>query len=560
MLNKRSDKVELLRIAEAVALEKSIDKEVILSTMESAIQKAAKTRFGIENDIRATIDRESGDITLHKVLKIVENLENTDTEISLIEANKIDFTNININVYKVENLEEDKTEETSEETSEKPNENIKEYDLKISKKEDGESISLGDQIFEVLPPVDFGRIAAQTARQVITQNVRAAERERQYNDFIDKKGEILSGIVKRLEYGNVIVDLNRSEAIIRKEELIPREILKNGDRIKAYCYDVIRENKGQQIHLSRAHTKFMEKLFAQEVPEIYDGIIEIKHSARDPGSRAKICVTSKDSSIDPVGACVGMRGSRVQAVVNELHGEKIDIVSWSEDTAALIVSALAPAEIRKVIIDEQNKKVEVILTEENLSKAIGRRGQNVRLASKLINYEIDILTEKEESEKKQTDFKEKTEVFTKSLEVDEILGQLLVAEGYSSVDEINQAPIEEISKIEAIDDATAKELKERADEYLKKEKEIIEKKLNELGLEDLLINFKGLTPGMLVTLGEKKIKTLLEFAELSTDELIGSYDEKKGKRFKIDGYLEEFALSKSEADDLIMNARNIVFK
>ena len=560
MLNKRSDKVELLRIAEAVALEKSIDKEVILSTMESAIQKAAKTRFGIENDIRATIDRESGDITLHKVLKIVENLENTDTEISLIEANKIDFTNININVYKVENLEEDKTEETSEETSEKPNENIKEYDLKISKKEDGESISLGDQIFEVLPPVDFGRIAAQTARQVITQNVRAAERERQYNDFIDKKGEILSGIVKRLEYGNVIVDLNRSEAIIRKEELIPREILKNGDRIKAYCYDVIRENKGQQIHLSRANTKFMEKLFAQEVPEIYDGIIEIKHSARDPGSRAKICVTSKDSSIDPVGACVGMRGSRVQAVVNELHGEKIDIVSWSEDTAALIVSALAPAEIQKVIIDEQNKKVEVILTEENLSKAIGRRGQNVRLASKLINYEIDILTEKEESEKKQTDFKEKTEVFTKSLEVDEILGQLLVAEGYSSVDEINQAPIEEISKIEAIDDATAKELKERADEYLKKEKEIIEKKLNELGLEDLLINFKGLTPGMLVTLGEKKIKTLLEFAELSTDELIGSYDEKKGKRFKIEGYLEEFALTRDEADSLILNARNIAFK
>jgi len=560
MLNKRSDKVELLRIVEAVALEKSIDKEIILSTMESAIQKAAKTRFGFENDIRATIDRESGDITLHKVLKIVENPENPNTEISLIEANKIDFTNININVYKVENLEEDKTEESPEETLEKPNENVKEYDLKISKKEDGESISLGDQIFEVLPPVDFGRIAAQTARQVITQNVRAAERERQYNDFIDKKGEILSGIVKRLEYGNVIVDLNRSEAIIRKEELIPREILKNGDRIKAYCYDVIRENKGQQIHLSRAHPKFMEKLFTQEVPEIYDGIIEIKNSARDPGSRAKICVTSKDSSIDPVGACVGMRGSRVQAVVNELHGEKIDIVSWSEDTAALIVSALAPAEIQKVIIDEQNKKVEVILTEENLSKAIGRRGQNVRLASKLINYEIDILTEKEESEKKQTDFKEKTEVFTKSLEVDEILGQLLVAEGYSSVDEINQASIEEISKIEAIDDATAKELKERADEYLKKEKEIIEKKLNELGLEDLLINFKGLTPGMLVTLGEKKIKTLLEFAELSTDELIGSYDEKNGKRFKIEGYLEEFALTRAEADSLILSARDIAFK
>ncbi len=560
MLNKRSDKVELLRIAEAVALEKSINKEIILSTMESAIQKAAKTRFGFENDIRAKIDRESGDISLHKVLKIVETPENPNTEISLKEANKIDLGSENINVYKVELIEEDKSEETSEEKLEKSLENNENNNLKISKRKKDENISLGDQIFEVLPPVDFGRIAAQTARQVITQSVRAAERERQYNDFIDKKGEILSGIVKRLEYGNVIVDLNRSEAIIRKEELIPREILKNGDRIKAYCYDVVRENKGQQIHLSRAHPKFMEKLFFQEVPEIYDGIIEIKHSARDPGSRAKICVSSKDSSIDPVGACVGMRGSRVQSVVNELHGEKIDIVHWSEDTAALIVSALAPAEIQKVIIDDQNKKVEVILTEENLSKAIGRRGQNVRLASKLIDYEIDILTEKEESEKKQSDFKEKTEVFTKNLEVDETLGQLLVAEGYSSIDEINQAPIEEISKIEAIDEATAKELKERADDYLKKEKEIIEKKLNELGIEESLINLNGLTPGMLVTLGEKKVKTLVEFAELSTDELIGSYDEKKGKRFKIEGYLEEFALTRVEADNLILSARDIAFK
>jgi transcription termination/antitermination protein NusA len=560
MLNKRSDKVELLRIAEAVALEKSINKEIILSTMESAIQKAAKTRFGFENDIRAKIDRESGDISLHKVLKIVENPENPNTEISLKEANKIDLDSENINVYKVEIIEEDKSEEVSEEKLEKSLENTENNNFKISKRKKDENISLGDQIFEVLPPVDFGRIAAQTARQVITQSVRAAERERQYNDFIDKKGEILSGIVKRLEYGNVIVDLNRSEAIIRKEELIPREILKNGDRIKAYCYDVVRENKGQQIHLSRAHPKFMEKLFFQEVPEIYDGIIEIKHSARDPGSRAKICVSSKDSSIDPVGACVGMRGSRVQSVVNELHGEKIDIVHWSEDTAALIVSALAPAEIQKVIIDDQNKKVEVILTEENLSKAIGRRGQNVRLASKLIDYEIDILTEKEESEKKQSDFKEKTEVFTKNLEVDETLGQLLVAEGYSSIDEINQAPIEEISKIEAIDEATAKELKERADDYLKKEKEIIEKKLNELGIEESLINLTGLTPGMLVTLGEKKVKTLVEFAELSTDELIGSYDEKKGKRFKIEGYLEEFALTRVEADNLILSARDIAFK
>ena len=515
MLNQRSDKLELLRIVEAVATEKSIDREIILSSMESAIEKAAKTKFGLDNNIRATIDRESGDINLHKVLKIVETPINFNTEISLEHA---------------------------------------------IEKEKKENVKIGDEIFEQLPQVDLGRVAAQTARQVITQSVREAERERQYNDFIEKKGEILSGIVKRLEYGNLIVDLNRAEAIITKDELIPREILKMGDRIKAYCYNVIRENKGQQIFLSRAHPKFMEKLFFQEVPEIYDGIIEIKSATRDPGSRAKICVSSKDSSIDPVGACVGMRGSRVQSVVNELHGEKIDIVHWSEDPAVLVVSALAPAEIQRVIIDDQNRRIEVILTEENLSKAIGRRGQNVRLASKLINYEIDILTAKEESEKRQLEFKDKTEIFIKNLEVDETLGQLLVAEGFSSIEEIHQSTLEEILKIEAIDENTAKELKERAEEYLKKEKEDIGKKLKELGVEDVLINFKGLTPGMLVTLGEKKIKTLKDFADLSTDELIGGYDEKQGKRFKIEGFLEEFALAKNEADDLIMNARNIVFK
>jgi len=498
-----------------VAAEKSIDQEIILSSMESAIQKAAKTRFGLDNDIRATIDRESGDISLHKVLKIVETPTNLNTEISL------------------------------------------EHGVKKEKKED---LKIGDEIFEQLPQVDLGRIAAQTARQVITQSVREAERERQYNDFIEKKGEILGGIVKRLEYGNLIIDLNKAEAIITKDELIPREILKLGDRIKAYCYNVIRENKGQQIFLSRAHPKFMEKLFFQEVPEIYDGIIEIKSVTRDPGSRAKICVYSKDSSIDPVGACVGMRGSRVQSVVNELHGEKIDVIHWSEDPAVLVASALAPAEIQRVIIDEQNRRIEVILTEENLSKAIWRRGQNVRLASKLINYEIDILTEKEETEKKQIEFKDKTETFIKNLEVDETLGQLLVAVGFSSIEEIHQSTLEEILKIEVIDESTAKELKERAEEYIKKEKEDIGKKLKDLGVDNNLINHKGLTPGMLLTLGEKKIKTLKDFAELSTDEVIGSYDEKKGVKYKVDGYLEEFALTKAEADDLIINARNIVFK
>jgi len=514
MLNKRSDKLELIRIAEAVANEKSIDKELVISSMETAIKKAAKTRFGSDNEIKATIDRDTGEINLHKVLVIVDKPENLNLEISLEDA------------------------------------------IKKEKKEDLKS---GDEIFEKLPPVDFGRIAAQTAKQVITQSVREAERERQYNEFKDKVGEILSGIVKRLEYGNVIIDLNRSEAIIRKEELIPRENIKNGDRVKAYCYDVKRENRGQQIFLSRAHPQFMAKLFFQEVPEIYDGIIEIKSSARDPGSRAKICVHSKDSSIDPVGACVGMRGSRVQAVVNELQGEKIDIVNWSEDPATLAVSALSPAEIQKVIIDDENKRLEVILTEENLSKAIGRRGQNVRLASKLMNYEIDILTDKEESEKRQIEFKNKSENFIKNLELDETLGQLLVAEGFSSIEEINQSTIEEIVKIDGIEEETAKELKERSEEYLKKESEELSKKLQDLGVEEGLINLKGLTPGMLVTLGEKNIKKLKDFAELASDELIGGYDEIKGERIKMEGYLEEFALTKKEADDLIMSARGIVF-
>ena len=515
MLNKRSDKLELIRIAEAVASEKSIDKELIISSMEMAIKKAARTRFGTDNEIRALINRDTGEINLQKVLKVVDLPENLNIEISLDEAKK---------------------------------------------KQKNEDLKVGDEIFEELPPVDFGRIAAQTAKQVITQSVREAERERQHDDFKDKVGEILSGIVKRLEYGNVIIDLNRAEGIIRKEELIPRENIKNGDRIKAYCYDVIKATKGHQIFLSRAHPQFMAKLFSQEVPEIYDSVIEIKSVARDPGSRAKICVNSKDASIDPVGACVGMRGSRVQAIVNELQGEKIDIVHWSEDPATLVVSALSPAEIQKVIIDEENRRLEVVLTEENLSKAIGRRGQNVRLASKLMNYEIDILTDKEESEKRQTEFKNKSEKFIKNLELDETLGQLLVAEGFSTIEEINQSTIEEILKIDGIEEDTAKELKERSKEYLKKESNEITKKLQELGVEESLINLKGLTPGMVVTLGEKKIKKLSDFADLASDELTGGYDEIKGKKIKIEGYLEEFALSRKEADELIMSAREIALQ
>ena len=516
MLNRRADKLELLRIAEAVALEKSIDKELIINSMENGIAKAAKSKFGSENEIKVLIDRENGEIGIYRKLMIVEKPENSNIEISLEQAAKINSNN-----------------------------SIK---------------KIGDEVLQPLPSFDFGRIAAQTAKQVINFNVREAERERQYNDFIDKKDSILSGIVKRLEFGNVIVDLGRTEAIIQKNEMIPRENIKAGDRVKAYCLDVRREPRGQQIFLSRAHPKFMEKLFIQEVPEIYDGLIEIKSSARDPGSRAKICVKAIDTSLDPVGACVGMRGSRVQAVVNELQGEKIDIVNWSEDPAVFVSNALSPAIVQRVNVDNEFKKLDVILTEENLSKAIGRRGQNVRLATKLLNYEINILTDQEDSEKRQIEFKEKTDNFVKNLELDETLGQLLVAEGFSSIDDIKDSQPEALTKIEGIEEETAKELIQRAQEFYQKDQEEITKKIRDLGLENDLINHAGLTPGMLVTLGEQKILTLTDFADLSSDELTGTYDIVKGERVKIKGYLEDFALSKKESDDLIMTAREKAYK
>ena len=516
MLNRRADKLELLRIAEAVALEKSIDKELIITSMESGIAKAAKSKFGNENEIKVQINRENGDIGIFRRLLIVDNPTNLNLEIGLNEAKKLDNENNNKNI--------------------------------------------GDEILQPLPSFDFGRIAAQTAKQVITYSVREAERERQYNDFIDKKGSILSGIVKRMEFGNVIVDLGGTEAIIQKNEMIPRENIKAGDRVKAYCLDVRREPRGQQIFLSRANHKFMEKLFTQEVPEIYDGLIEIKSSSRDPGSRAKICVKAIDTSLDPVGACVGMRGSRVQAVVNELQGEKIDIVNWSEDPAIVVANALSPAEVQRVNVNVNEKKLDVILTEENLSKAIGRRGQNVRLATKLLNYEINIMTDQEDSERRQLEFKEKTDNLIKNLELDETLGQLLVAEGYASIDEIKDSSKDDISKIEGIDSDTADELINRAKEYHIKDQEEISQKIKNLGLENELINHPGLTPGMLVTLGEQKILKLSDFADLASDELTGSYDVVKGERLKIKGYLEDFALSKKEADNLIMSAREKIYK
>ena len=516
MLNKRADKLELLRIAEAVALEKSIDKELIINSMETGIAKAAKSKFGHDNEIKVLINRENGDISIYRKLIIVEKPENINTEISLKGA-------ININ-------------------------------------EENKNKKIGEEVLQALPSFDFGRIAAQTAKQVISFNVREAERERQYNDFKDKKDSILSGIVKRLEFGNIIVDLGKTEAIIQKSELIPRENIKAGDRVKAYCYDVRRETRGQQIFLSRAHPKFMEKLFIQEVPEIYDGLIEIKSSARDPGSRAKICVKALDSSLDPVGACVGMRGSRVQAVVNELQGEKIDIVNWSEDPAIVVANALSPAVVQRVNVDEDGKKLDVILSEENLSKAIGRRGQNVRLATKLMNYEINIMTDQEDSERRQTEFKEKTENFVKNLELDETLGQLLVAEGYSSIEDIKDSNIDSLTKIEGIENETATALIERAKEYYQKDQEEIANRIKSLGLENELIKHEGLTPGMLVTLGEQQILKLNDFADLASDELTGGYDIVKGERVKIKGYLEDFALSKKEADELIMSARNKIYK
>ena len=516
MLNRRADKLELLRIAEAVALEKSIDKELIIDSMESGIAKAAKSKFGSDNVIKVEINRENGEIGIFRQLTIVENPQNQNVEISLQQAQSLNEENKNKKV--------------------------------------------GDEILQPLPSFDFGRIAAQTAKQVISFNVREAERERQYNDFIEKKDTILSGIVKRMEYGNVIVDLGRTESIIQKNEMIPRENIKAGDRVKAYCLDVRREPRGQQIFLSRAHPKFMEKLFIQEVPEIYDGLIEIKSSARDPGSRAKICVKAIDTSLDPVGACVGMRGSRVQAVVNELQGEKIDIVNWSDDPAVVVSNALSPAEIQRVNVDNEGRKLDVILNEENLSKAIGRRGQNVRLATKLLNYEINIMTDEEDSERRQIEFKEKTDNFIKNLEVEETLGQLLVAEGFTSIDEIKDSSIESLTKIEGIEEDTAKEWINRAKESYQREQEEISKKIKDLGMNNDLINHEGLTPGMLVTLGEQKILNLSDFADLASDELTGSYDIVKGEKIKIKGYLEDFALSKSEADNLIMSARDKIYK
>jgi N utilization substance protein A len=414
---------------------------------------------------------------------------------------------------------------------------------------------VGDYIAEALPPLEYGRIAAQSAKQVIVQKVREAERDRQYQEYKDRISDIVNGIVKRVEYGNVVVDLGRGEAIVRRDEMLPRESFRNGDRIRAFIYDVRREPRGPQIFLSRTHPQFMAKLFAQEVPEIYDGIVEVKAVARDPGSRAKIAVISRDSSVDPVGACVGMRGSRVQAVVNELQGEKIDIIPWTADPANFVVNALAPAEVAKVVLDEDRHRMEVVVPDQQLSLAIGRRGQNVRLASQLTGWDIDIVTEQEESEHRQAEFEKRTKLFIDSLNVDEVVGQLLASEGFNSVEELAMVDEKEVAGIEGFDEETARELQSRARDFLAKEEAELDARRRELGVEDELKEIAGITTAMLVKLGENEVKTTEDLAGCATDDLLGWSERKDGETVRYPGILDEFDLSRDDIDGLIMQAR-----
>ena len=489
-------RLELVQVADAVAREKGIEREEVLLAMEMAIQKAGRSKYGHEHDIRAQIDRQSGDIKLTRHRAVVETIENEATQLTLIQAQRI-----------------------------KPD------------------AVLGEELVDPLPPIDFGRIAAQTAKQVIVQKVREAERQRQFREYKDRVGEIVNGLVKRVEFGNITVDLGRAEAVLRRDELLMRESFRQGDRVRAYIYDVREEPRGPQIFLSRTHPQFMAKLFAQEVPEIYDGIIEIKAVARDPGSRAKIAVISNDSGIDPVGACVGMRGSRVQAVVGELQGEKIDIIPWSQDPATFVVNALAPAEVAKVVLDEDQHRIEVIVPDDQLSLAIGRRGQNVRLASMLTGWQIDILTEAEESERRSTEVKTRTEMFVKALEVDDVIAHLLVAEGFTSVEEVAFVPVDDLAQIEGFDADVATELRERAATFLAEEDVRLTGERKELGVSDDVATVAGVTPAMLVVLGKAGVKTLDDLADLASDELREMLDK------------EKIALSEEDANTIIMAAR-----
>src|SRR3954452_22043157 len=511
-----ANRLELLQIADAVAREKVIDKQIVLDAMADAIAKAARSRYGAETDIHAEIHPKTGELRLARHLLVVDDnaVENDSREIPISEARKRN-----------------------------------------------PAAQLGDAISETLPPFDFGRIAAQSAKQVIVQKVRDAERDRQYQEYKDRIGEVVNGVVKRVEYGNVIVDLGRGEAIVRRDELIPRETFRPGDRVRAYLFDVRREVRGPQIFLSRTHPQFMSKLFTQEVPEIYDGIVEVKAVARDPGSRAKIGVISHDSSIDPVGACVGMKGSRVQAVVQELQGEKIDIIPWSQDLATFVVNGLQPATVSRVVIDEEESRIEVVVPDDQLSLAIGRRGQNVRLASQLTGWDIDILTEAEESERRQKEFVERSALFQTELDVDETLSQLLVAEGFTSLEEVAYVPVEEIAQIEGLDEDIATELQSRATEALERREAASREERRALGVEDSLAELPHLTEQMLVTLGKAGIKTLDDLADLATDELIQKKRVEPRRREPSNrpedkgGILAEYGLSEEQGNEIIMAAR-----
>ncbi|QIE56809.1 transcription termination/antitermination protein NusA [Pikeienuella piscinae] len=503
-----ANRLELLQIADAVAREKLIDPELVIEAMEDSLGKAARSRYGAELDIRAHIDRKSGEMTMFRAREVVEEVENHAIEISLEEAH--------------------------------------------AKNPEAE---VGSIITDPLPAMDFGRVAAQTAKQVIVQKVRDAERERTYAEFKDRVGEIINGVVRRVEYGNVIVDLGRGEGIIRRDQLIAREAFRVGDRVRSYIREVKEEARGPQIFLSRTAPEFMAALFKMEVPEIYDGVIEIKAVARDPGSRAKIGVISYDGGIDPVGACVGMRGSRVQAVVSELNGEKIDIIPWTEDAATFLVNALQPAEVAKVVMDEDAGRVEVVVPDEQLSLAIGRRGQNVRLASQLTGWDIDIMTEQEESERRQAEFTERTEMFQEAMNLDEMVAQLLVSEGFVTLEEVAFVELDELTAIEGFDEATAEELQARARESLEELNAKALETARGLGAEEALIEFEGLSPQMVLALAEDGILSLEEFAKCADWELAGGWSTIDGKRVKDDGLLEKFDVSLEEAQYLVMNAR-----
>ncbi|MCX7321556.1 MAG: transcription termination factor NusA [Hyphomicrobiales bacterium] len=508
-----ANRLELLQIADAVAREKTIDRSIVISAMEEAIAKAARARYGSETDVHAEIHPKTGQLALTRHMLVVEDVENSSNQISLNDAQRAN-----------------------------------------------PGAQVGDTIADTLPPLEYGRIAAQSAKQVIVQKVREAERDRQYQEFKDRIGEIVNGVVKRVEYGSVIVDLGRGEAIVRRDEMLPREVFRNGDRVRAYVFDVRRETRGPQIFLSRTHPQFMAKLFAQEVPEIYDGIVEIKAVARDPGSRAKIGVISRDSSVDPVGACVGMRGSRVQAVVNELQGEKIDIIPWSPDIATFVVNALAPAEVSKVVIDEDRERIEVVVPDTNnqLSLAIGRRGQNVRLASQLTGWDIDILTEQEESERRQADFENATRVFMEALNVDEVVGQLLASEGFTNVEELALVDAKELASIEGFDDETADELQSRAREYLQQLESELSARCKELGVDEALRDVPGVTLQMMVKFGENDVKTVEDLAGCATDDIVGWTERKEGgEPVKHPGYLDANEMSREDAERMIMEARVI---